>query len=220
MLARELIKDVIPPLKTSDTGLKALNWMEEFRVSHLPIVNNVHFLGLISDDDILSLNAPEEPLGNHSLSLIRPYVMESQHVYEVVKLVSELKLTLVPVLDHQQNYLGIITLTDIVDSFASIQTVYDPGGIIVLELNTNDYTLTEISHIIESEDSKILSLYVTSHPDSTKMELTIKVNKTDLSRIIASFERFNYNVMASYHQSNFSEDMNSRFDSFMNYLNM
>ena len=74
MLAKELIKDLIPPLKTSDTGLKALNWMEEFKVKHLPIVNKEDFLGLISEEDILSLNTPEEPLGNHALSLIRPFV--------------------------------------------------------------------------------------------------------------------------------------------------
>ncbi len=220
MLARDLIKDLIPPLKTSDSGLKALSWMEEFRVSHLPIVNNVHFLGLITDEDILNLNAPEEPLGNHSLSLLRPYVTENQHIYEVLKLVSSLKLTLVPVLDEENHYLGIITLGDIIDSISKTASVADPGGVIVLELNQNDYSLSEIAQIVESNDSRILSTAISSHPDSTKLEVVLKVNRTDLTRILASFYRYDYHVKASFHQSEFNDDMKQRFDSFMNYLNI
>src|SRR5437667_6621124 len=119
MLAGDLIKDTIPPLKTSDTGLKALSWMDEFRVSHLPIVNNENFLALISEEDILNLNAPEEPLGNHPISLRRPFVSEQNHVYEVLKLVAKLKITVVPVLDEKENYLGLITMSDLVQSLAS-----------------------------------------------------------------------------------------------------
>ncbi|MGI8893446.1 MAG: CBS domain-containing protein [Bacteroidia bacterium] len=220
MLAHELIKDVIPPLKTSDTGLKALSWMEEFRVSHLPIVNNVKFLGLLSYDDILSLNAPSEPLGNHALSLDRPFVFDNQNIYDVVKLVSRLDLTLIPVLSQDEHFLGVITLPDLVSNFAAIESVHDPGGIIVLELNKNDYVLSEIAHIIETNDAKILSSFITSNPDSTKLELTIKINKIDLSRIIASFNRYNYVVKATYHESEHDTDLQERFDSFMNYLNI
>lgn len=220
MLARELIKDVVPPLRTSDTGLKALSWMEEFRVSHLPIVNNIKFLGLISYDDILSLNAPSEPLGNHALSLNRPFVYENQNIYDVVKLVSRLNLTLTPVLSADEQYLGVITLPDLVSNFASIESVHDPGGIIILELNKNDYVLSEIAHIIESNDAKILSTFITSQPDSNKIELTLKINKIDLSRIIASFNRYNYVVKATYHESEHDADLQERFDSFMNYLNI
>ncbi|MGI8894013.1 MAG: CBS domain-containing protein [Bacteroidia bacterium] len=220
MLARELIKDVIPPLRTSDTGLKALSWMEEFRVSHLPIVNNVKFLGLISYDDILSLNSPSEPLGNHSLSLDRPFVFDHQNIYDVVKLVSKLDLTLIPVLLSDEQYLGVITLPDLVTNFAAIESVHDPGGIIVLELNKNDYVLSEIAHIIESNDAKILSTFITSNPDSSKLELTLKINKIDLSRITASFNRYNYEIKATYHESEHDTDLQDRYDSFMNYLNI
>lgn len=220
MLARDLIKDLIPPLKTSDTGLKALSWMEEFKVTHLPIVNKEDFLGLISEEDILGLNSPEEPIGNHPLSLIRPFVTEDQHVYEVIKIVTRLKLSLVPVLSVKDQYLGVITIPDLMESFATLTAVNNPGGIIILELNINDYSLSEIAQIVEGDDAKILSLYVSPHPDSTKMEVTLKINKTDLTRILASFYRYEYQVKASYHESEFKEDMQDRFDSFMNYLNI
>jgi acetoin utilization protein AcuB len=106
MLAKDLISDVIPSLKTSDTGLDALNWMEAFRVSHLPIVNNQIFLGLISDTDIFDLNSANEPLGNHRLSLMKPYVISHQHIYDVIEIASRLKLSIVPVLDAEKGISG------------------------------------------------------------------------------------------------------------------
>ena len=220
MLAQELISNTIPPLKTSDSGLKALNWMDEFRVSHLPIVNNQEFLGLISDTDILDLNSPEEALGNHPLSLIRPFVFAEEHIYEVLKLASKMNLTIVPVLDNQNNYLGNISLRTLVDHFATTASIQNPGAIIVLELNQNDYSLTQISRIVEENDTKILSLYINSEADSTSIELTIKVNREDIRAILSSFSRFNIAVKASFQQSEFSEDLRNRFDMFMNYINM
>ena len=220
MLAKDLITDSIPPLKTSDTGTKALNWMDEFRVSHLPIVNNSQFLGLISEVDIMDLNDADQPLGNHKLSLVRPYVFESQHIYDVIKLIAEQNLTIAPVLDQNEMYLGMISLQDLVANFAKMGAVNNPGGIIILELGLRDFSLTEIARIVGSNDALILSSYITSHQDSTKLELTLKINKTDLTRILQTFERFNYTITASYHQNEFLDDMRDRYDSFMNYLNM
>ena len=221
MLAKDLISDVIPALKTSDSGQKALYWMDIFRISHLPIVNNVDFLGLISDKDIYDNNMAEEPIGNHNLSLFSPYVTFDQHIYEVLELCSELQLTVVPVLDHENKYLGVITLSDLVYYFADVSSLKQPGGIIVLDLNANDYSLSEIAQIVESNDAKILSVYITSPAESTKMEVTLKVNRKDLTSILQTFMRYNYIIKASFMDEN---DLNSlyenRFESFMKYLNI
>lgn len=214
------MENIIIPLKTSDTGEKALQLMEEFKVSHLPIVNNVDFLGLISETDILNLNTPEEPLGNHKLSLIRPSVNENQHIYEVIKIIAEQKLTLVPVVDAQNHYLGSITLMDVIKNFAKILAVQDPGGIIVLELNVNDYSLSQIAQIVESNDAKIISLYISSEKDSMKFTLTLKINKTDLTAILKTFIRYNYIIKASFHEDTFLDDLKHRYDLLMHYLNM
>ncbi|HCX98923.1 MAG TPA: hypothetical protein DG754_02175, partial [Bacteroidales bacterium] len=149
MVAKEMISDVIPSLKTSDTGISALNWMDIFKVTHLPIVNDKEFLGLVSETDIYDLNMPEEPLGNHQLSLVRPYVTEEQHVLELIELASRLKLSLIPVLDHNKNYLGVVTITDLLHYFAEITALTNPGSIIVLELNHNDYSLSQVAQIVE-----------------------------------------------------------------------
>lgn len=220
MLAKDLITDEIQPLKTTDSGLMALNWMDEFKVSHLPIVHNHEYLGLISDTDILDLNITDDELGKHKLSLIRPFVFENQHIYEVIKLISSMKLTVLPVLEEKENYVGLLTQTSILQQFAILAATREPGGIIVLEMNALDYTLSQIAQIVESNDGKILSCYVNSLADSTKIEVTLKINKEDISGILQTFYRYNYTVKASFHQSQFSDDMKNRFDSFMNYINI
>jgi len=221
MLAKELISDVVPVIRTSETGTKALNWMEIFRVSHLPVVNNEDFLGLISDTDIYDLNLPDEPIGAHPLSLIRPFVYDNQHIYEVIDLISRLKLTVVPVLNSENKYMGCITLHDLVAHFSEITAASEPGGIIILEMNIHDYSLSEIAQIMESNDVKILSLYVSTQKDSTKINVTLKLNTNNLTSVIQFLERYNYSIKASFLDNEQLEHFyQERFDSFMNYLDV
>jgi len=221
MLAKELISDIIPHLKTSDSGIKALIWMEIFKVSHLPIVNHDEFLGLISDTDIYNLNEADQSIGAHPLSLIRPYVNRNQHIYEVFSLVSKLNLSIVPVLNEQNHYVGCITLQDLAVNFAKFVGANEPGAIIILELNIHDYLLTEIAQIVESNDSKIISLYVSTFKNSTKLNVTLKLNTSNLSSIIQTFERYNYTIMASFLEDEELEHFyDDRFESFMNYLDI
>ena len=221
MLAKDLISDVVPSLRTSDSGQKALYWMDIFRISHLPIVNNEDFLGLISDKDIYDSNMSEEPIGNHNLSLFSPYVTENQHVYEVIELASRLNLSIVPVLDHNNHFKGVITLNDLIHYFADFSALKEPGAIIVLDMNVLDYSLSQIAQIVESNDAKILSLYISSHSASTRMELTLKINRNDLTSIIQTFTRYNYTIHSTFMDH---DDMDSlyenRYEMFMKYLSI
>jgi CBS domain-containing protein len=221
MLAKDLISEVIPSLKTSDLGQTALNWMEIFRVSHLPIVNNQDFLGLISDSDIYDMNQPEEPIGNHALTLLKPYVDGDQHIFEVMGLASRLKLSVVPVLDSTNHYKGVITISDLIRHLAGISSMDQPGGIIVLELIERDYSLSQIAQIVEGNNVKVLSMYITSPPESTKLEVTLKVNTSDLISVIRTFERYNYEVKTWVSNNDTMDRFYSeRFDSLMKYLNI
>jgi len=195
--------------------------MEIFRVSHLPIVNNQDFLGLISDADIYDMNHPEEPIGNHEHTLFKPYVEEGQHIFEVIGLVARLKLSVVPVLDSNNHFLGVITTSDLIRHLAGISSMDQPGGIIVLELVDRDYSLSQIAQIVEGNNVKVLSMYITSQPDSTKLEITLKVNTGDLTSVIRTFERYNYEVK-TWVSTNDSMDKfySERFDMLMKYLNI
>ncbi|MFW5944084.1 MAG: CBS domain-containing protein [Bacteroidota bacterium] len=220
MVAKDLISYDIASVKTSDTGLEALNWMVFYKVSHLPIVNNKKFLGLIAEDDIYDLNDPEEPIGNHQLSLFKPYIYSYQHLYEVLEVASRLRLTVIPVINEEDEYLGMIKMVDLMHFFARFSAIEKKGGIIVLDLHMNDYSLSEIAQIVESNDARILSMYLESRPDSVRIEVTLKLNVSELTSIIQTFNRFNYEVKASFMEVDQQEDLyNSRFDHLMRYLN-
>jgi CBS domain-containing protein len=195
--------------------------MEIFRISHLPIVNSTDFLGLISDTDIYDMNQPEEPIGNHELTLLKPYVTDNQHLFEVMGLAARLKLSVVPVLDNNNHYKGVITTSDLIRHMAGISSMDQPGGIIVLELIERDYSLSQIAQIVESNNVKVLSMYITSPAESTRLEVTLKVNTTDLLALIRTFERYNYEVK-TWVTTNDSIDRfySERFDLLMKYLNM
>jgi len=220
MIAKNLITDGIMPLKTSDTGKTALSWMEEYKVSHLPIVNNQEFLGLISELDIYDLNNFDEPLGNHKLSLKNPYVFDSQHIYDVLKLVNEQNLSLVPVLNEKGNYQGCINLQNLVKFFARAMSVDNPGSIVVLEMTYNDYSLTDLARIVEENDAKILSTFLINHENSTRLDVFLKLNTVEISSILKTFERFDYFVKASFGEEDNLDDLRERYNSLMNYLNV
>jgi CBS domain-containing protein len=221
MVAKELISEVIPVLSTSDTGQKALNWMEVFRISHLPIVNNEEFLGLISDMDIYDINDPDQPIGNHKLSLIKPFVRLDQHIFEIIELASRLRLTVIPVLDDKNIYKGVVMASDLLWKVAEMSSLREPGGIIVISLLQNDYSLSQISQIIESNDAKVLNLYISSTAESTKMEVTIKLNTNNLVPIIRTFERYEYEI-SNWHGDDDELDRfySDRLDSLMRYLDV
>jgi CBS domain-containing protein len=221
MLARDMISDVVPSLKTSDTGQIALNWMEIFRVSHLPIVNESDYLGLISDGDIYDLNQPEEPIGNHELSLPRPFVTVNRHIYDVISLAARHKLTVVPVLDEDNHYRGVITYNEIISRIAAFSSIDQPGGMIVLHVLSQDYSMSRISQIVESNDARILSMHITSKPESTSLEITLKVNTTDLASIIRTFERYSYEVTTWVTENDeLDRFYTDRYNLLMKYLNI
>ncbi|MBT3647549.1 MAG: CBS domain-containing protein [Flavobacteriales bacterium] len=220
MLAEELIVDNIPPLRMEDTGETALQWMDDFKISHLSVVNQFEFLGTISESDILGMADLGEKISGYKELLNPVFVTQRQHIFEVVKVVNDHSLSIIPVLDSQEHYKGSITIAQIMEIIADMPVANNPGGILVLELNHNDYSLQEIAGIIEGHNAKILGSFVTSSDDSTKMQLTIKINKTDLHAIITTLQRFEYNIIFFEENSDFTDDLKDRFDSFMSYLNV
>jgi predicted transcriptional regulator len=220
MLAIELVSDTIPPVHTSDSIQKVMERMQEFRIKHLPIVNEEQFLGLISDSDLVEETDYQVSIGSLALSLVNPYVLEDQHIYDVIRLFYEQQLTIVPVLDSKKNYMGLIAINTLVEYFAKLTSVSDPGGIIVLEIGDKNNSLAHMAQIVESDNAQILSSYVRTFPDSTRIEITLKVNKVDISAIVATFMRYEYEVKATFNHSDNNDNSKDRYDSLMNYLNL
>lgn len=220
MIARNLITDWILPLKTSDTGQDALNQMDEYKLMHLPIVNNESLLGLVSEQDVVNFNSFDEPLGNHKLAISNPFVNEHQYIFDVLKLANEFELTVIPVVDDHEKYLGCITLQSLLKKLTEIMSVNSPGGYVVLEMSENNYSLTEIANIVESNGAKVLSTFLHSQKESTLIQVAIKLNTIDIGPVLQTFDRYGYSIKASFGNDENDENFKERFDSFMNYLNI
>ncbi len=220
MIAKNLIADNIHPLKLSDPLDLAMHWMEENKCEHLPIVSDqLLYLGIVSEEILLSASN-ENTLSDFKNPFLKPAVREEEHIFDVIKLMTELNLSVIPVIDKSENYLGSISEKNIIQELSKFVSATDPGGIIVLEMNKRDYFLTQIVNIIEGNECKVLGVYTSPAADSTQVDVTIKVNTEDLSRIIQTFERFNYNVLATFHQGAYEQDLKNKFDEFMHYLSI
>ena len=220
MFASKLIRDNVPPLKMGDTCGRALAWMEELRVNALPLIKGREFLGLVSKSSLSNPSLSNTTIREAELPLNRVFVYDNQHVYDLAKVASLHKLDIVPVLNNEQEYSGLVTVNDLVAYFAESKSVYMPGGIIILEMALKDYTMSQIAQIMESDGAHILSASVSATSNPQRIEVTIKIDKIDSSRILAGLYRYNYNVIASYNQSEHSDDLQNRYDSLMNYLSI
>ena len=219
MIASRLISDIVTPIKTSETGSSAINHMAVYHVRHLPIVNNEQFLGLVSEEEIYD-NDIDEAVGSYRLSMVRPYCKEDEHIFEVMQKMALFKLSLIPVLDDKEHYKGSVVLEDLLMYYAESFSFKEPGSILVVETSRRDYSLSEIARIAESEGATILASFVTINPDSSNIVVTLKVNTMELSRLGQSFERFGYDISGKFTEDDFEDQLQSRYESLMRYLNV
>ena len=221
MIAEELINQMIPPLKITDPVAKAARWMEEFRVNQMPVVKNRQYMGMVTEDNILENNGQNTTLEEVEFGFENVHVMHHQHFYTVMETAIRNKIQVVPVLDEHHDFLGVITVNDTIAAFGQMSALHGQGGILVLSMNERDYALSEISRHVEENKAKILSAYVSpDEMDGYKVKVTLKINTTDLNRIIATFERFNYRIVAQFHDATEIKDDQDRLDLLMRYLNI
>ena len=221
MIADELINHMIPPLKVSDDAHKAMLWMEELRSNQLPVVENEQFLGLINEEMILEENDVEKLIGDFDLQGKNCIVSQDTHFYDIIKLATDNNVQMVSVADELNKYIGVITIQDTVTSFAQTAAVQMPGGILVISMNSIDYSLAEISRLVETENAKILSSTVKEDElDNSKIKLTIKINKTELSHIIATLERFDYKIIARYQESTTNDSEKDKLNQLLKFLDI
>ncbi|MEZ4912184.1 MAG: CBS domain-containing protein [Saprospiraceae bacterium] len=219
MTAKNLITQSIVPLQTSDTGTEALQMMQVYHVRHLPIVNHEQLLGVLSEDDLLIHNT-EDPIGTYRLTHVRPFCFENEHIFEIMTKLGRFQLTLIPVINADEVYLGVITMEDVLHYFAQQFSFSDTGSILVLESNKLNYSLSEIARIAESEDVTILSSFISHNPDDPTTYITLRLNRQDITFLKSTYERFGYTVFGSYSDEDFRDNLKERYDAFMSYLSI
>ncbi|MEZ4827316.1 MAG: CBS domain-containing protein [Bacteroidia bacterium] len=219
MIARELISDTIPSLTSTDKAAMALNWMSEFKLNQLPIVDDGKYKGLITEDVILESSDLTVAIGDIRFSAWDgAYIHEGNHVYDAIEIMASLKMEILPVLGEENEYMGVITLKDLATYLGKLFAIQEPGGILVLEIPAHSYVLSEIGRIAESSDAKVLSLYLYPIPETNDILITLKLNIEDLSRVIATFERFDYKVIRTFSKSERNDDYHRNMEALIRYL--
>ncbi|TGE20356.1 CBS domain-containing protein [Hymenobacter aquaticus] len=222
MIAEDLLNQMIPPLKVSDSAGKAAKWLEEFHVGQLPVLDNRLYRGLITEADLLDHDQPDEPLTSVAFGFADVHVQRDQHFYSIMELAIQNKVQLVPVLDDKQEYLGVVTVGDTLAAFGQLPIAAGQGGILVLSMDERDYSLTQISRYVEENNAKVLSAHVAQDEhDPYKIRLTLKLNTPNMARITATLERFGYLITAQFSGAGeVGENEQERLDGLLKYLSL
>lgn len=220
MQAHDYIDADIPYLKDSDSVQFALDVMAANALIELPVVMNKKYLGMVSEDALLNFDDLSATIYPGPLERSKVFIKETDHVFELIRKMVETNVFSVAIVDTDDDYLGTASSKSVVKKLGINSSLMEPGGMIVLEMDKKDYSLSEIARIVESNDALTLNCFINSKEDISLIEVSLKINKTDLEDIIHAFERYEYTVKATYHQASTADDLQDRYDSLMHYLNM
>jgi CBS domain-containing protein len=222
MTAQELINPLIPVIKAEDPVQKVLDLMEDLRLGQLVVIDaEEKLMGIADEQQLLDCPDPAQPLGQLPLRPIQARIKGNTHLLEVLKQVQSHQLEIIPVTDEEEHLLGLATLRDLLGYITKSYALQQEGGILVLQMSQNDYSLSEISRLVESNNGKILKAYVEPAADNIyKVNVTLKINQKDLTYIIATFERFNYHILAKFQVTDLENLNQDRLGLLLKYIDM
>lgn len=219
MLNKELISATIPTLNLKDPVLQALDLMSEFHVMQLAVVADEKYLGLVSEDDLMNV---DENLTLQSLEahFSRAAVKAGSHFMEAVQVVNDHNLSIIPVVESENVFLGVITAIDLLKQLGKVTGASEPGGIIVLEMEQRNFSFSEISKLVETNDAQITQLNTHWDGNGGAFFVTLKINKFEISDIIATFQRYEYQIKYFFGEEQYENELRSNYDHLMNYLSI
>lgn len=220
MLTIELINNNIPRLQLKDSVSKALRLVTDFRVTHLPVAENDKFLGLISEDDLLDQKESKMPIELMQETFAHVSVRDNEHFLNAVNCSNQVDSNIVAVVNEENELMGVITTNDLLKTIGNFAGTNEIGGIIVLEMERSQFAISEISRIVESNDATILHLNTTVHAETGMLTVTIHINKKEISAIVSTFERYEFDVIYYFGNENFENEIHSNYRHLMNYLDI
>lgn len=220
MLTIELINNNIPRLQLQDTVWKALQLMKDFRVTHLPVVAEEKYLGLVSEEDLLDNEIEKMPIELMQENFINASVHENEHFLTAVKFSNQFDTTVVPVINEEKELEGVITTNELLKALGNFSGTEELGGIIVLEMERSQFSISEISRIVESNDSTILHLNTMMHRETGMFTVTLHINKKEIANIVSTFERYDFDVIYYWGNEKFENEIHTNYRHLMNYLDI
>jgi acetoin utilization protein AcuB len=219
MLTKELINNNIPRLQLQDSVAKALQLISDYRISHLPVVTENTFLGLISEDDLLDAEDEKLPIEVLQNNFVKAAVPGNVHFLNAVNSSIQFDTTVVPI-THDEEYLGAITTSDLLKTLGNFSGADEIGGLIVLEMKRSQFAISEISRIVESNDCTILHLNTTVNDITGMLTVTLHINKREIASVKATFERYEYDVVYSFGNEKFENEIDSNYQHLMHFLDI
>ena len=217
MLTKDLISNSIPYLHLEDKVFHALQLMNDYHVAHLPIVEQDQYLGIVSEEQLL-LNDEEEILRQLPISDGGSAVQANDHFLKAIQVAVQHKLSVVPVIEEEKHILGLVTYNDLLRNASEFMSLDQPGGLIVLEMEPKAYAFNEINRIIESSDAQITQLNSFADPETGLLQVTIRVSKLEISDIISTLQRYEYNVKYYFGEEMYQNELRRNYDHLMSYL--
>jgi acetoin utilization protein AcuB len=217
MLTDQIFQTHLPSLKPHDKVFLALQLMNDYDLQHLPIVIENKFEGLINKDELLDADS-ESHIQELGLKFFKGAVKVNEHYLVAVKLAADHQLSMVPVIDDEGLLQGCITLNDLIHATSKYLQLSEPGGLIVLRMERKDYSFGEINRLVETNDVQITQLNSFYESETGMLLVTLKLNKFEISDVVATFQRFDYEVKYYFGDEHFENELKENFDNLMSYL--
>ena len=218
MIAEQLINYMVPPLKPSDDIARAKQWMDEFRVKELPVVKDNKLQGFISEDLLYDSEIMHPEVGAYPLIGESCVISANSHYYDILRVQNEYHQDMVAVISDGE-FKGVVLISDILKEFASTAIVNSQGAIVTLQTSLNDYSLSEISRVVEMNGSTVLGANVRPNADDPSLiEIVLRINHQDVNQIATGLSNSGYKVTSSFNTEDNSFDEKDRYGLLMKFL--
>jgi CBS domain-containing protein len=216
----DIINQNIPRLQLQDSVGKARQLINDFKVTHLPVISEEKYLGLISEEDLLDAEDDKAPIELLQQNFSPVSVPDDVHFLNAVNKSIQADSNIIPVVNRGGLFVGVITASDLLKTMGNFAGADEIGGLIVLEMERTHFAISEISRIVESNDCTILHLNTTTNPVNGLLTVTIHLNKKEIATVVATFERYDYDVVYFFGLEHFENEIESNYRNLMNYLDI
>ncbi|MBX7206466.1 MAG: CBS domain-containing protein [Bacteroidia bacterium] len=221
MRANEILSDKLFALKPGDRCSKALELMNEWQVSHLPVALNNRVTGYVTSDEIAFPEEEDDIIEKYIRNEKAIKVGEQIHLLDLVKFFAESSVSCMAVVDETDMLKGIVDVKDVLRELNEFFSFSVPGSILTIEMSSFDYSISELGRLVESNDLKITGLHI-RHVKGTenRLEIVLKLNRNDIRGLLATLSRYNYQVTSETVNQEDLQHLKDRYDSFIKYLNI
>ncbi|TAG30762.1 MAG: CBS domain-containing protein [Sphingobacteriia bacterium] len=217
MLVSQLLNTSFPSLNIADKVIFALQLMDDYDLLHLPLVSEDKLLGVVAKEDLLDMDEASQL----SAELIKPfYIKQEEHFLGAIRLIANNELSLLPVVNAQMELTGVLLTKELLKTISIFVGNEDRGAVIVLETDKRNFSFGELSRLVETNDSYITQLNTYTEAGTGLVIITLKINRIEVSDIVATFQRYDYTVRYYFGEEEYANELKENYQHLLSYLNI